>query len=530
MNYDPISESDCAGEVGGTDHSCCAYPPENDSCENAHELLIDEEPQYGDNSLSADENFGNEPSCFANDSAGAGDVWFSFVGEGFKVDIETFAGSNSDTQIAVYENCGEEALDCDEDSGSGFMSRIFGFCAASGVTYYIEVEGWGDTEGTFEIQVSSSTEGPDIICGDPNACNYTPMLSACFEFNYDYACEYCYEENDLCQNAIEIPTNGVLMDGDNSDATSTQDSPGTDSGAPEVWYSFIGTGYGVDIEIIDGTIDDAQMAIYDSCQGQLLEYSYDNFGSTLTAISGFCTEIGQEYIVEVQGWNGNVGTFQISVSESIAESTCYGSCSDPIIWDQVDGTSEEMTFYDEVWINSLSPYMLISSGSEEKIHVEGAESCDSGLGCFEECGELVHGASGLMKVSPLNGVYPFTITISDCSSDCNLSYCNDPQACNFDPSDMGTQPDESICSYNCCQDPEASNYLDSCFASDECSYELIYYGDYDQDSSYTVIDFAGLLAQYGEGYCQNLTGDFNQDNYIDVEDLTLFLQVFGTSY
>ncbi len=62
----------CAGELS----------PAADACIDAILITIDGGLVSGDNTGTTDENFGNEPACFGNDSEGDGDVWFSFVGDG----------------------------------------------------------------------------------------------------------------------------------------------------------------------------------------------------------------------------------------------------------------------------------------------------------------------------------------------------------------------------------------------------------------------------------------------------------------
>jgi len=124
-------------------------PPALDDCAGATAIVIDDPAITGDNTGAADEN---DPDDILVDTevtvegdlaaVGAwgtdgddGDVWFSFMGTGGLVDVETFAGTSDDTQIAIYDDCAGTPLEADDDDGAGFMSLISGFCTTAGTTY-----------------------------------------------------------------------------------------------------------------------------------------------------------------------------------------------------------------------------------------------------------------------------------------------------------------------------------------------------------------------------------------------------------
>ncbi len=95
------------------------------------------------------------PACWI-ETAVDNSVWFSVQGTGGDITIETIAGTNNDTQLVIYDACGGNEVGCDDDGGDGFMS-IVTFPSVAGVTYYAMVDGFGGTEGDFQVRASSTT-------------------------------------------------------------------------------------------------------------------------------------------------------------------------------------------------------------------------------------------------------------------------------------------------------------------------------------------------------------------------------------
>ena len=322
LNYDAAFDRDCANLVG-VDFSCCTYAPTNDACASATALTIDAAATSDDNTNATN----TEDGCL---STGAADLWYSFVGAGGLVDIETFANGMTDSQIGIFANCGDAPTECDDDDGLGNMSLISGFCAETGVTYYVHVQGWNGAVGTFDISVVTSGAAPAEYCGDPAAANYNATPGACDVQNDLATCVYVF---DGCADATAIVVDAAAISGDN---TSTLDENfgaepacfGNDgAGAGDIWFSFDGTGGLVDIETFEnGGMDDSQIAVYSDCAGTLLDCSEDDGAGFMSLISGFCAEAGTTYYVEVEGYGTAEGSFDISVVTSAAAAATY--CGD----------------------------------------------------------------------------------------------------------------------------------------------------------------------------------------------------------
>ncbi|MFZ6051352.1 T9SS type A sorting domain-containing protein [Halocola ammonii] len=149
-------------------------PLPNDECDGATDLsdLLGLEPgqsAYSDVSTNIGATVGenDEPgSCFDDESL-EGNVWFTFEGDGETYFIETMdcegtaEPHNDDTQIAIYEgSCGSlTEVACNEDIDFGAQNYLAGttFATEEGVTYFMQVDGWGGTTGQFCISFTRET-------------------------------------------------------------------------------------------------------------------------------------------------------------------------------------------------------------------------------------------------------------------------------------------------------------------------------------------------------------------------------------
>lgn len=157
--------------------SDCSVPP-NDLCGGAITLACGD----NDSSTTCDATAGGDiPICDGGGFPNAG-VWYRFFGTDDIVTV-SLAGSAFDTQLNVYSgSCG--SLTCvggDDDSGPGTTSQ-FTFCSRVGTTYYIYVDGFGGTTGTYLITITCTPDvtDPSISCPsnmtmdtDPGVCEKT---------------------------------------------------------------------------------------------------------------------------------------------------------------------------------------------------------------------------------------------------------------------------------------------------------------------------------------------------------------------
>ncbi len=102
--------------------------------------------------------------------AGSSDVWFSFVAppSGIAI-IESGAGSMTDGAMALYTatpTCSGtyNLVQCDDDSGPGFMPFLNFNNLTPGQTYFIRFWGFGTATGTFTLCVHGPTTLPATNC------------------------------------------------------------------------------------------------------------------------------------------------------------------------------------------------------------------------------------------------------------------------------------------------------------------------------------------------------------------------------
>lgn len=154
---------------------CVGTPPAapaNDNLCDAIALNVGDSGVSGAYSNSSATTETSEPSgsCFTGGAQKT--VWFSFVAPASgQVDISTdIGGTFNDSEIAVYDSTGVTCSDlstlpaevgCDQDSGTvvgnGWMSILNLTGLSSGVTYYIQVSGYNNQDGTFGIEVIDPT-------------------------------------------------------------------------------------------------------------------------------------------------------------------------------------------------------------------------------------------------------------------------------------------------------------------------------------------------------------------------------------
>ncbi len=291
--YDFYIKSDCmntwAGPVAFT------APSANDDCANAIPLTVDAmfcdgTNTNGDNTAATQ---GQEPvgSCF---DSGENGVWFSFVAPAsgsIQVSTDFAGGTNTDTEVAVYDMCGAGAteLGCDQDGGStviyNSVLNLNGLTA--GTTYYIVVSGYAGSEGTFCIEVTS-TAGPPPNDDCANAMMMTVGTEAV-----------------PCTNSVTIDATNATDDGFFS-----CDGYGTNTGT---WYTFIAPASGtVNINFTPGTATGTpEIAWFDACAGNELG-CYNQLNSPPFNISGLTP--GNQYWL-VLWFDSGTGSFDLCFEE-----------------------------------------------------------------------------------------------------------------------------------------------------------------------------------------------------------------------
>lgn len=303
------------------DDICDALPLEIDSTCNGM--------TNGENSLATMQSGEPTPGCF---SGAVSSVWFTFVAPAsgeviISTDVSTL-GTNLDTEMAVYSltggNCADLSnlveLGCNQDvdvSQSDFLSTLTLDNLNPDSTYYVQVSGWQDTQGSFCIEVSEGSLLPD----NDDICDAIalPVDGTVGQFSNEFATLDPAEESDLMS-----PPAGSGLDSYSWDDTTFHNT---------LWFTFVApASSAVAIDLCNesgggNTNFDTQVAVYaaDSCSNlshlTLLGANDDirggcdanSFFSSYLEVS--CLTPGETYYLVVDGWDGETGEFAISLTE-----------------------------------------------------------------------------------------------------------------------------------------------------------------------------------------------------------------------
>lgn len=120
------------------------------------------------------------PSCNTSGilATGAPNVWYTFVGNGNVVTVNTCTSTNFDSEIGIFSgSCGSLVCVAGSDSdGCGTADETVTFTSLTGTNYFIMIQGHASATGTFTINVSCSA-GPCASPIETIACGVTKTLT-----------------------------------------------------------------------------------------------------------------------------------------------------------------------------------------------------------------------------------------------------------------------------------------------------------------------------------------------------------------
>jgi hypothetical protein len=134
--------------------------PANDSCSAATPIAV------GGSATGSTSCASNDGAANCAASTTSPDVWYAFTADcsGFYV-ADTEGASNYDTALSVHTGCPGDLstiVACDDDSGSGLLSRVV-WQQTAGTTYYIRVNGYANETGNFQLNMGNL---PNNACGN----------------------------------------------------------------------------------------------------------------------------------------------------------------------------------------------------------------------------------------------------------------------------------------------------------------------------------------------------------------------------
>lgn len=280
-------------------------PPANDLCADAISVSLPSVTVGTTVEATVDAGL---PSC--GTSVTAGGVWYTFVGNGTQVTVDTCSSTPYDSKVTVFSgSCGSftcvGGVDDTSGCGGGDDARVGPFCATQGVTYYVLVHGFSAQTGSFSLNITSGAS-----CAPP--------------------------ANDLCVNAQPVGPLPASVNVDNSFATN--DTLATCGSSPHnktTWFSVVGDGttYTATTCNLGTTVSDTELIVYCRDCADPLCVGGDDDGcpatppGTLKSTFSWCTEPGATYLIAVGNFSATlVGNINLEVS-SDGVPACQGAVS-----------------------------------------------------------------------------------------------------------------------------------------------------------------------------------------------------------
>lgn len=296
----------------------CPPPPgpANDDCVNAIALTVP--------STTAGDTSAGNPSSAQNCSgvgAASPDIWYSVVGTGTTITASLCDGSTFyDSAIEVYcRDCDNLLCVVGNDDFCGLQTQL-SWCSQSGLTYLIRVHGFGTAAGSFNLALTEDgvpcTPTFDCLAGPPanDDCADAQLVSGPFP--------------------VTVTGNTAAAAGDVPPAITCI----TAVTAPGVWYRVAGTGNTMTastcLEANSG-LHDMKLNVYcGTCNGlTCITGEDDDPACGFFSGSGFpqpevfwCSQLGAEYLILVQGFGGQVGPFTLEIRDDGFACTGGVSC------------------------------------------------------------------------------------------------------------------------------------------------------------------------------------------------------------
>ena len=283
------------GQTGDFELVLSGPQPPNDDCADAMPLSIPSTTMGTTTNAKPDE----PPAFTCGTSISAPGVWYSVIGTGNTITATTCTDFfDYDTKINVYSgNCSGlicvDGNDDDCDDGAHIWLSTVSWSSQNGVQYLILVQGYLGETGDFKL-VLSGPQPPNDDCGDAIA--------------------------------LSIPSTTM---GTTTNAK-TDDPPafhcGTSIAAPGVWYSVIGTGDTITATTCTDFYDyDTKINVYSgNCSGlSCVDGNDDDCGGgadSLLSTVVWESQNGVQYLILVQGFNGQTGDFELVLSEKECQS------------------------------------------------------------------------------------------------------------------------------------------------------------------------------------------------------------------
>lgn len=243
---------------------------EGDFCSDC--IAVTEGLYFG--STTDNTGYADESECADGDLI---DEWYCFTASQTGYAVAGLCQSGFDTTLAIYRRCGGELIACNDDSCGPVNQPEWQSSAVwdttAGETYYLRISGFLNETGDYTLYLNS--------------------FDSMGEFQLDG--EDCARSINLSEGATQGATDFAIL------------------GAR--WYRYTATCVGrVSISTCAGTDFDTILTVYDRCDGSVIVQDDDACGlQNLGSIVRWFVQPGQSFLVEVRGYNGATGPFELNV-------------------------------------------------------------------------------------------------------------------------------------------------------------------------------------------------------------------------
>lgn len=257
-------------------------PPANDECADAITTPCNTTTTFSNTTATTNVTDPAYSCRFGSPGQGVGTMWFKFLAPGTSAVLDTEGSLVSDTLLAIYDgSCGSlTELDCDDDSGTGFLSAISIVTLTPGNVYYIQVSSFSAaSQGTINLNLSCAAGIP---------------------------------EGDTCADPFEVPCDSAIT-WDNGTFTDEGTDPvfscyfgGPSNGVGSTWLTFVATNTSARLDTNASTgSTDTLIAVYDGTCGSLTEIgcSEDEGVGFLSDLCVSGLTVGNTYYVQVASFD-----------------------------------------------------------------------------------------------------------------------------------------------------------------------------------------------------------------------------------
>jgi len=214
-------------------------------------------------------------------------------------------GSDFDTVLSVRAACDDAASEvvCNDDTDGPTSSVAFD--AAPGRDYFVIVDGFGDSAGATVLNYTLVREDAPPVCG-PDDTGCAPG-ERCFGFA-------CGAVAGACADAAVLGVAQTLR-GDNSGAQNNF-AASCGRGTVDQIYAFMVPEDGNVIVDTRGSVLDTVLSVFEACDPDAAALVCNDDGvGTVSSEVRFRASAGRVYFAVVEGYNGDAGAFQVTLSQ-----------------------------------------------------------------------------------------------------------------------------------------------------------------------------------------------------------------------